>query len=238
MEIATNSQETFVRRYALSKLQKEELGIKTEKEGPGPGVRRSNTREDGRRNGVVLRVVNPAPSPESKPSSIQQEKFEPVHRQQSFETRQENRAKFEAFKKARGIHGIEAATLYHHQAFLASANNPPSASQPLTRSKPSQPQSSKGNNQESLGQEVKRARSKFDAWKSGAVEPEEVPKLNIIASMPRDGDGSMQQEMEVRLRKKEVWKRRRGLRDRGDMLLKRWRGRREQGEVGRRRLTR
>ncbi|KUJ23426.1 uncharacterized protein LY89DRAFT_182220 [Mollisia scopiformis] len=166
-EIATNSQGTFVGGYNLAQLKAQEQAGEPE---PKPvGVRRSNTREDGRRNGVVLKVVNPEPAPASVPEEI-----EPYH--QTVEGGERSRARFEAFKKSRGIptHAIDAATLYHHSEFLQSATQP----QP-------QPEPGPETNVEILAPGVRRARSKIDQWKTGAVGPVvSIPEVKITAATP------------------------------------------------------
>lgn len=132
------------------------------------GVRRSNTREDGRRNGVVLQVTNPDPAVGVLHS-------ESHH--QTFTAGEQNRARLDAWKKSKGLqhHASEAPTLYHHSEFYKSATQPP-----VSISLPEQQQYD--TNVEIISQGVKRVRSRLDAWKTGEVEP--IPEVKVTAASP------------------------------------------------------
>lgn len=179
-EIATNSQGTFIGGYNLTKLKEQESEqqptipklekireARVEEKIKAAGVRRSNTREDGRRNGVMLQVTNPDPAL----SVIHSESH-----QQTFEAGAHNRARFDAWKKSKGIqhHALEAATLYHHSEFSGSKTQPT-----IPFAQPQQHET----NVEIIAEGVKRMRSTLDSWKTGDVEPL-IPEVKITAATP------------------------------------------------------
>lgn len=199
-EIATNPQGTFIGGYKLRQLRSQELseqqptlpnfdfgGEKTGAEdiAKSVGVRRSNTREDGRRNGVMLQVTNPDPA------------LGALHIQshgQTFAAGEHNRARFDAWKRARGLHQHTsgAATQYHRSSFsealssqtplhITAQKTPVSIQNDLiTRVQPE-------TNIEIISTGVKRMRSKLDTWKTGEVSPIAiiVPDLQVTAATPR-----------------------------------------------------
>ncbi|CZR51622.1 uncharacterized protein PAC_01499 [Phialocephala subalpina] len=183
LEIATDPQGTFVGGFKLAQLKS--LGTssgdeqKIEKEvAEVKGLRRSNTREDGRRNGIVLRSMGQLP-PHPTPSETQihnppERQAEPNPATQ--EGGQLARARFDAWKRARGI--PTADELYqlqtHSQAkLLARAQEP-----------------RKEENIENIATGVKRSRTTIDAWKTGEVPRRtgSIPTVMVTAATPIVGN--------------------------------------------------
>jgi hypothetical protein len=145
-------------------------------------VRRSNTREDGRRNGVMLHVTNPEPAL----GTIHVESH-----QQTFAAGERNRARFDAWKRAKGLHhhSLQAAAQYHHSSFSEAVDAHPPITVPVSVQKAvvsgeevnvSQPERKQHDaNVEILSSGVKRMRSTLDSWKTGEVDP--IPPLPLLS---------------------------------------------------------
>ncbi|KAE8441700.1 hypothetical protein EG329_004529 [Mollisiaceae sp. DMI_Dod_QoI] len=199
IELATNSQGTFIGGWKLAKLNDQgspEYGagvglglglgvgmgiadeVKTVASGKGKvvGVRRSNTREDGRRNGVVLRIVNP--QAEVRDSALDQVGNGNKPHRHNFE--RGTRARFDEWNCEGGIPFIT------HEAETNALRKEQDESKMKTEDEA-------GTNVEIIVDGVKRMRSTLDAWKTGAVPiPQRtIPEVKITAATPVLGDDEM-----------------------------------------------